>query len=233
MVGGDAGTRTPDPLHAKQVLYQLSYIPTAHRPSTPLRVPRSGDTGAVEDCTRQRGHLSKRMRNPPHPVAFTLAAVVLLAAAQPVQTAPAFLVAANRCNSQMIDDASSRVRDYDRRGPGSGSAKLLQRYGALAELISTLNEERDVLDSMCASDAQRAPLFAQIAAYSAWALALESDVAAKLNASCPAAATALPAMMLADAWLALAMWSTPTVGPSRLPSPTSFQRFKGVRPQSR
>ena len=26
---GDGETRTPDPLHAKQVLYQLSYIPTA------------------------------------------------------------------------------------------------------------------------------------------------------------------------------------------------------------
>ena len=26
-VRGDEGTRTPDPLRAKQVLYQLSYIP--------------------------------------------------------------------------------------------------------------------------------------------------------------------------------------------------------------
>jgi hypothetical protein len=29
--GGDEEIRTPDPLHAKQVLYQLSYIPTGQR----------------------------------------------------------------------------------------------------------------------------------------------------------------------------------------------------------
>jgi hypothetical protein len=29
--GGDEGTRTPDPLLAKQVLYQLSYIPKRQR----------------------------------------------------------------------------------------------------------------------------------------------------------------------------------------------------------
>ena len=47
-------------------------------------------------------------------------------------------------------------------------------------------------------------MFAQIAATSAWALTLESDIAARLNSSCPAAAQALPTMMLSDAWLALA-----------------------------
>jgi hypothetical protein len=34
-IGGE-GTRTPDPLLAKQVLYQLSYTPECDRPSIPL-----------------------------------------------------------------------------------------------------------------------------------------------------------------------------------------------------
>ena len=59
-------------------------------------------------------------------------------------------------------------------------------------------------NSVCSSEAQRAAFVAQIAATAAWALALEADVAARLNASCPAAAQALPTMMLSDAWLSLA-----------------------------
>jgi hypothetical protein len=138
-------------------------------------------------------------------LALALAAALALGIPAPsaVAATPA-RVADNRCNGQMIDDASARVRDYDRRGDAGNTAQLLQRFGAIADVIAVLNEEREILDSICSSDEQRAPLFAQIAATSAWALTLEADIAARLNSSCPAAQKALPAMMLADAWLALA-----------------------------
>ena len=131
-----------------------------------------------------------------------LLATVVTAAAAPA--AAPVVVAINRCNGQVIDEASARVRDYDRHPPAGSQAALFKRYGALAELIGTLNEEREILDSVCARDDRQAELFAQIAAASATALVLQADVAAKLNAACPAAATAFPQMMLADAWLALA-----------------------------
>lgn len=113
-------------------------------------------------------------------------------------------VAVNRCNAQTTDDASGRVRDYDRHSPGNNANALVARYGALAEVITILNEEREILNNVCSGDMQKAPFFAQIAATSAWALVLQADLAARLNASCPAAAKALPTMMIADAWLALA-----------------------------
>jgi hypothetical protein len=137
-------------------------------------------------------------------VSVALAVFALLLGPVGTRAARPALLAANRCNSQTIDDASGRVRDYDRHAPGGGATQLLRRYGAIVDVLAMLNEEREILDSICSSDAQRAPLFAQIAAFSAWALALESDVAAKLNGSCDAATKALPSMMLADAWLALA-----------------------------
>jgi len=72
--------------------------------------------------------------------------------------------------------------------------------------ISTGTHPAAVRATYCSgsSDAARAPLFAQIAATTAWALTLESDVAARLNASCPAAAQGFSKMMLSDAWLSLA-----------------------------
>jgi hypothetical protein len=103
------------------------------------------------------------------------ATLPLAAAAAPAVPAPV-MIAAGRCNSQTIDDASSHLRDYDRHAPGGNPAQLTERYGAIADVIATLNEERDVLNSICSTDAQRA-FFAQIAANAAWALALEADVA--------------------------------------------------------
>jgi len=136
--------------------------------------------------------------------ALVAAALVAPFGREPARAATPDVVAVDRCNGQMIDDASARVREYDRHAPGNSASSLVQRYGAILDVLAVLNEEREILTSVCQSDAQRAPFFAQIAAYAAWALVLEADVAARLNASCPAAAQALPTMMLSDAWLALA-----------------------------
>jgi hypothetical protein len=136
--------------------------------------------------------------------ALVAAALVAPLGQEPASAAVPVVVANNRCNGQTIDDASARVREYDRHTPSGSTSSLMQRYGAILEVISVLNEEREILTSVCSSDAQRAPFFAEIAAMVAWALVLESDVAARLNTSCPASAQALPTMMLSDAWLALA-----------------------------
>ncbi|MGA8532687.1 MAG: hypothetical protein WB615_01115 [Candidatus Tumulicola sp.] len=114
------------------------------------------------------------------------------------------VAAASRCNPRVIDDYQGQIRNYDAHPARGNSAALNARLGDIADILAALNEEHGVLDSMCATDTDKAPLFAQLNATTAWALALESDIAAKLNASCPPAAKALPSAMLAQAWLALA-----------------------------
>jgi hypothetical protein len=104
----------------------------------------------------------------------------------------------------MIGDYETSIRNYDAHGPRDNPADLEKRLGNLSDLLSQLDEERGILDATCSSDADKAPLFAQIGAAEAWALALESDIAIKLNASCPPAAKALPQAMLAQAWLTIA-----------------------------
>ena len=131
-------------------------------------------------------------------------AFVALATAVPGRAAEPIMVAVNRCNGQVIDESSAHVRDYERHPPANNQTALLKRYGLLSEVVGTLNEEREILDSVCSRDARQAELFTQIAAASGTALALEADVTTKLNAACPAAATAVPQMILADAWLGLA-----------------------------
>ncbi len=104
----------------------------------------------------------------------------------------------------MINDYQGQIRNYDAHPPRSNPAALNARLGDIADILSGLNEEHGVLDSFCATEADKAPLYAQLNATVAWALALQSDIAVKLDASCPPAAKALPAAMLAQAWLALA-----------------------------
>jgi hypothetical protein len=139
-----------------------------------------------------------------HAVLIWLMFSILAVPARAVRAAAPVEIAVSRCNGQTVDDISSRLRDYDRHPPGSSQSKLLARFGAIADALSTLSEEHDILKSVCSSESATAGLFTQIAALSAWALVLEADVAGGLNASCPAAARGLPAMMLADAWLVLA-----------------------------
>lgn len=140
-------------------------------------------------------------------LSFAVAAALILALSGAPATASGVspqLVAISRCNGQTIDEASGRIRDFDRHPPGGNSQQLYQRYGAILEILANLSEERSILNSVCTSDVQRDAFFDQIAATVASALLLEADVAARLNASCPAAAKALPTMMIADSWLTLA-----------------------------
>src|SRR5579871_6027800 len=139
-----------------------------------------------------------------HGIMLCLAVSAMAAPAAATPSAMPAVVAVSRCNGQTVDDMSYRLRDYDRHAPGNAQGQLLARYGAIADVLSTLGEEHDILKSVCASENQTAGLFTQIAALTAWALVLEADVAGRLNASCAAAARGLPTMMLADAWLALA-----------------------------
>jgi hypothetical protein len=136
-------------------------------------------------------------------VSFIAVSIVMLIGVPANATLPQS-VAVNRCTSQVVDEAYGRIRDLDRHASGPSTGELLKRYGAIADVLTTLHEEREIVDSVCSSDAARAPLFTEIAATTAWALTLEADVAGALSASCPAAQKALPMMMLADAWLAMA-----------------------------
>lgn len=126
-----------------------------------------------------------------------------LVGAPPAVAGPT-LVAASRCNSRMIGDYAAEIRDDDAHQPGSKLSDLQKRYNDLNELLQTLSQERAVLDSVCASDADKAPLFAYLSATASYALALQSDIALKINLPCPPAAKAVAEALLAQGWLDLA-----------------------------
>jgi hypothetical protein len=138
----------------------------------------------------------------------TLAAMAFLMSLTFVGTPPAAagstVAAASRCNSRMIGDYAGEVRDYDAHPSAVDLASLQKRFNDINEVLKALGQERSVLDSVCTSDADKAPLFAYAGATASYALALQSDVAVRINQPCPDAARAVAKALLAPGWLNLA-----------------------------
>jgi hypothetical protein len=137
-----------------------------------------------------------------------VAALVVFATLLPLERsdakATASLVAADRCNGRMVNDYAEQIRDDDAHPPRNNPADLEKRFDDISQLLAGLNQERGILDIMCSTDAQKAPYFAQIGAMAAWALALQSDIASKLEMPCPAGSNGFAQALVAQAWLDLA-----------------------------
>ena len=122
----------------------------------------------------------------------------------PPAAAQSSVVAASRCNARMIGDYAGEIRDYDAHPPAVDLASLQKRFNDINEVLKALGQERSVLDSVCSSDAEKAPLFAYAGATASYAIALQSDVAVRINQPCPEAARAVAKALLAQGWLNLA-----------------------------
>lgn len=109
-----------------------------------------------------------------------------------------------RCNSRMIGDYSNEIRDYDAHPPSGNLEDLQKRFNLINGVLQELGQERAVIDSVCPSDADKAPLYAYLSATASYALALESDIAIRINQPCPPAAKAVAQALLAQGWLDLA-----------------------------
>jgi hypothetical protein len=103
----------------------------------------------------------------------------------------------------MIDDDSNQIRDLERR-PAKDANAIWGQLSDLHDTLSALSEENNVIDHECATDTDKAPLFAQINAATATGIVLQSDLIGRLYAPCPPAATAVSQALIAQAWLAVA-----------------------------
>jgi hypothetical protein len=137
-------------------------------------------------------------------LAVILSAGAAAAVVSPARATGPVTVAADRCNSRMINDYEGQIRDDDAHPPRDNPPDLAKRFNDIGSILNALNQERGIVESLCTSDVAKAPLFAQIGATAAWGLALESDIALRLNQPCPSAAKAFAAAILAQAWLDLA-----------------------------
>lgn len=109
-----------------------------------------------------------------------------------------------RCNSRMIGDYANEIRDDDAHPPSGNLNDLQKRFSDINEVLQALGQERAVIDSVCPNDAAKAPLHAYIGATASYALALESDIALRINLPCPPAAKAVAQALVAQGWLNLA-----------------------------
>jgi hypothetical protein len=140
-------------------------------------------------------------------LAVLIAAIPLIAGAGAVAaptTPQPELVAASRCNGRAIDDDQTQIRDVERHLAGNDPNAIRAQLADLGDTLNGLSEEHNVLDHVCTSDNDKLPLFQQINAATASGILLQSELIAKLYVACPAAATAVPQALVAQAWLAVA-----------------------------
>ena len=135
-------------------------------------------------------------------LAVVLTAVVVGVAAGPVRAAGA--VAFDRCNPRMADDYSGQIRDFEAHPVRGGANDMFKRLQAINDVLTAVNQERGVIDGVCSTQAQKAPIFAQLAATAAWGLGLQSDVLLQLGQPCPPAGKAMATALVSQGWLDLA-----------------------------
>jgi hypothetical protein len=140
-------------------------------------------------------------------LAVLIAGIPLVAGAADV-AAPSIpqpeLVAASRCNGRAVDDDQNQIRDVERHLAGNDPNAIRAQLADLGDTLNGLSEEHNVLDHVCTNENDKLPLFQQINAATAGGILLQSELIAKLYAPCPAAATAVPQALVAQAWLAVA-----------------------------
>jgi hypothetical protein len=136
-------------------------------------------------------------------------ALILAVAAQPAaaaQTSAANQIAQipSRCNARMLDALQEQIRAYDKQPPEANDQTAVQkRFHDLDGVLRELNEERDVIDNVCTTDAQKIPLEAQAITTAASALVLQSALVPNV-ATCAPGGVSVQIAMLAQAWLDIA-----------------------------
>ena len=99
-------------------------------------------------------------------------------------------VALARCNAANATQYEDRVRDFEKHAPSANDRN--DRYAALQEIVDAATNEASILHEIC-SEADYAPLVAQLLATQAWALLEEGDLNRENYATkCPAGEAANP-----------------------------------------